>query len=72
MRGSCEPLVQVDGYAGAVATFWKEFGRYVRTFASNWSSYDAPTSTKVRLMVRNRARSLTRGGCCGNHGEPGC
>jgi hypothetical protein len=55
-----------------VATFWDELARYVRTFASNWSTYDAPFGTKARLLIRNRARSLTHGGCCGNYGEPGC
>jgi hypothetical protein len=43
----------------------------VRDFFTNWSTYDAPVTTKLRLNVRNRIRAL-RTGCCGNHGEPGC
>ena len=38
-----------------------------------WRDYEAPASTKMRLVVRNywiKARTLSM--CCGNHGEPGC
>lgn len=40
---------------------------------SNWSEYDAPAHTKVRLAVRNQWYKLRHGtSCCGNGGEPGC
>ncbi|MPZ97935.1 MAG: hypothetical protein GEU80_01140 [Dehalococcoidia bacterium] len=40
---------------------------------SNWSEYDAPAHTKLRLLVRNQWSKLRHGtSCCGNGGEPGC
>jgi hypothetical protein len=44
---------------------------HTRNFFTNWSNYDAPVSTKLRLTATNRLKAL-RAGCCGNHGEPGC
>jgi hypothetical protein len=44
---------------------------HARNFFTNWSTYDAPVSTKLRLTATNRLKAL-RTGCCGNHGEPGC
>jgi hypothetical protein len=42
-------------------------------FLSNWTTYDAPFATKVRLAVSNNLLKLRkRQACCGNHGEPGC
>jgi len=40
---------------------------------SNWTTYDAPFLTKLRLAVSNNLTKIrTRQGCCGNHGQPGC
>ena len=40
---------------------------------SNWSDYDAPFTTKLRMAVRNLWRRVVlRQNCCGNHGQPGC
>ena len=40
---------------------------------SNWSTYDAPFMTKLRMVVSNNLIKLrTRQNCCGNHGQPGC
>jgi hypothetical protein len=40
---------------------------------SNWSEYDAPIATKLRLTARNLWRRVVlRQTCCGNHGQPGC
>jgi len=40
---------------------------------SNWTEYDAPTRTKLRLAARNFWRRIVlRQTCCGNHGQPGC
>jgi hypothetical protein len=42
-------------------------------FFTNFSTYDAPFPTKVRLALANSWKKVrTRSGCCGNHGEPGC
>jgi hypothetical protein len=42
-------------------------------FFSNWTSYDAPLATKVRLAVANTLIKLRRHqACCGNNGQPGC
>jgi hypothetical protein len=43
------------------------------TFLANFSTYDAPFPTKVRLALANSWRKLrTRSDCCGNYGQPGC
>jgi hypothetical protein len=40
---------------------------------SNWSTYDAPFATKLRMVVSNNLSKLrNRSDCCGNHGQPGC
>ena len=40
---------------------------------SNWTTYDAPFATKVRLAASNTFLKLRkRQACCGHHGEPGC
>ena len=42
-------------------------------FFSNWSTYDAPFPTKVRLALANSWRKMHTGSsCCGNLGQPGC
>lgn len=44
-----------------------------RAALSNWSRYDAPFFTKLRLAARNNWIKLrTRRNCCGHDGEPGC
>jgi hypothetical protein len=47
-------------------------GDYARDFVRNWRRSDAPFGERVRMTLRNRSRSLSRGGCCGHPGEPGC
>ena len=40
---------------------------------ANFSTYDAPFPTKVRLALANSWRKVrARSDCCGNYGEPGC
>ena len=40
---------------------------------TNFATYDASFSTKVRLALANSWRKVrTRSNCCGNHGQPGC
>ena len=42
-------------------------------FLTNFSSYDAPFSSKVRLVLANTWKKVRTGSsCCGNHGQPGC
>jgi hypothetical protein len=44
-----------------------------KAFFANFSSYDAPFPTKVRLALANNWRKVrTRSNCCGNYGQPGC
>jgi hypothetical protein len=43
-----------------------------RGFFTNWSTSDLPVPQRSAVFVRNRARCLVNGGCCGNHGQPGC
>jgi hypothetical protein len=45
----------------------------IGAFISNWSAYDAPVVTKLRMAARNLWRRVVlRQSCCGNHGQPGC
>jgi hypothetical protein len=55
-----------------MATFRDELRRYARDFFTNWSESDLPFARKIGVTLRNRAKSLVNGGCCGNHGQPGC
>jgi hypothetical protein len=42
-------------------------------FFTNFSTYDAPFPSKVRLALANTLKKVrTRSSCCGNHGQPGC
>jgi hypothetical protein len=42
-------------------------------FMTNFSTYDAPLRTKVRLVLANSWRKArTASACCGNYGQPGC
>jgi len=59
------------GYDRAMGEFLDLARERVRGFFTNWSTYDAPVTTKLRLTARNRLKAKWHG-CCGNHGEPGC
>ena len=40
---------------------------------TNFTTYDAPLATKVRLALENTWRKIrNRSSCCGNLGQPGC
>jgi hypothetical protein len=42
-------------------------------FYSNFSTYDAPFPTKIRLALANSWTKVSRrSACCGNYGQPGC
>jgi hypothetical protein len=63
---------RVQTYDGAMASFVEQLAEHVRAFFTNWRNPDYGFAEKVVLTFRNRAVSLARGGCCGNHGQPGC
>jgi hypothetical protein len=45
----------------------------LRAAFSNWSTYDAPFATKLRMVASNNLIKIRkRQDCCGNHGQPGC
>ena len=40
---------------------------------SNWITYDAPFTAKLRMAASNTFIKLRkRQACCGNNGQPGC
>jgi hypothetical protein len=42
-------------------------------FFTNFATFDASFSTKVRLALANNWRKIrTRSRCCGHDGQPGC
>jgi len=41
-------------------------------FFTNWRTSNDTVARKLGLTLKNRSLSLVRGGCCGNHGQPGC
>ncbi len=44
-----------------------------RAFFSNWTTYDAPFATKLRMAASNTFTKLRKHeACCGNNGQPGC
>ena len=56
-----------------MAAFMDRLRYHARSFFTNWSTYEAPLRTKVRLTFRNRWRAIAMlKGCCGNPGQPGC
>jgi hypothetical protein len=45
----------------------------LRAVFANWSTFDAPWHTKLRMVASNNlVKVRTRQDCCGNHGQPGC
>jgi hypothetical protein len=45
----------------------------MKAMLSNWTTYDAPFGTKLRMAVSNNWTKIrTRQNCCGNPGQPGC
>lgn len=55
-----------------MGSFRGQLRDHVAAFFTNWRNPDYGFVEKLGLTVRNRVRSLVRGGCCGNHGQPGC
>jgi hypothetical protein len=45
----------------------------MRASIHNFRDYDAPLSTRLKLLVTNNLIKIrTHSSCCGNHGQPGC
>jgi len=59
-------------YDGPMERFREKLREHVRAFFTNWRNPRYGVAEKIALTFRNRAVSLVRGGCCGNHGQPGC
>lgn len=57
---------------GVMASFFDQVREHAGAFFTNWRNPDYGFLEKIGLTFRNRARSLVNGGCCGNHGQPGC
>ncbi len=55
-----------------MASFGDQLREHLSMFFTNWRNPDYGVARKVGLTVKNRAKSLVNGGCCGNHGQPGC
>ena len=57
----------------SVRGFFREVRLHVRNFFTNWREYEAPVTTKLALVFRNRLKAtFSRRQCCGNLGQPGC
>ncbi|MDH4111637.1 MAG: hypothetical protein OEV60_03005 [Actinomycetota bacterium] len=55
-----------------MATFREQLRYHAGAFFTNWRNPEYGVAEKVALTFRNRAKGLVNGGCCGNHGQPGC
>ena len=45
----------------------------LRVSWQNFRDYDAPLTTKIRMVIANNAKKARTGeNCCGNLGQPGC
>ena len=62
-----------DGsYDCSMSRFTHELREHVAMFFTNWRNPNYTVPEKLVLTVKNRSLGLVRGGCCGNHGQPGC
>lgn len=52
--------------------FRDQLREHAAMFFTNWRQPGYTTAQKLRLTIKNRSLALVRGGCCGNHGQPGC
>lgn len=55
-----------------MASFREQLRAHAADFFTNWRNPRYGTLEKIGLTIRNRSLSVVRGGCCGNHGQPGC
>jgi hypothetical protein len=55
-----------------VGSFGEQLRAHVSMFFTNWRNPNYGLAAKIGLTFKNRAKSLFNGGCCGNHGQPGC
>lgn len=59
-------------YPGPMSDWREQLREHGRNFFSNWSESDLGFWERSRVFAKNRAKGLVNGGCCGNHGQPGC
>ena len=59
-------------YHDGMSSFGEQLREHAAMFFTNWRNPDYTLVQKVGLTVKNRSLGLVRGGCCGNHGQPGC
>jgi len=59
-------------YHEGMSSFREQLREHAAMFFTNWRNPDYSVAQKVGLTVKNRTLALARGGCCGNHGQPGC
>jgi hypothetical protein len=55
-----------------MGSFRDQLVTHARAFFTNWRNPRYGFWAKVGLTFKNRSLALARGGCCGNHGQPGC
>ena len=55
-----------------MANFREQLRSHTRAFFTNWQNPEYGFADKITLTFKNRAKGLVNGGCCGNHGQPGC
>lgn len=55
-----------------MASFREQLRAHAAGFFTNWRNPRYGALEKIGLTIRNRSLSVVRGGCCGNHGQPGC
>jgi hypothetical protein len=55
-----------------MASFREELSERVSAVFTNWSESDLPVGRRFGVALRNAGRRFRTGGCCGNHGQPGC
>jgi hypothetical protein len=59
-------------YDDHVSSLGGRLRAHVSMFFTNWRNPNYGLAAKIGLTFKNRAKSLFNGGCCGNHGQPGC
>jgi hypothetical protein len=55
-----------------MSRFTRELREHAAMFFTNWRNPNYALPEKLVLTAKNRSLGLVRGGCCGNHGQPGC
>jgi hypothetical protein len=70
--GTAQVQQPASTYHGVMGNVRDQLREHVAMFFTNWRNPDYTFVHKLGLTVKNRSLGLVRGGCCGNHGQPGC